>query len=205
MEQTLKVENCAKYLGSWFDKSLSISKQINNVCSQGYMMLKNLWRFSSKISSIGTSTQLIDSCILSTLNFCNALYFNLPSKELYKLQKLVNAGARFIFNIYGIRRQHSITTFLQKLRFLPIRFRVDLKVCLMVYKCINNQGLEHLKFILLRQDTDSDKRTRRDYDRTGLRIPPVEKPKYKSRSCSPSCLEHLLKELVCVLRHLKLG
>ena len=36
--------------------------------------------------------------------------------------------------------------------------------------------------MLLRQDTGSDKRTRQEYDRTGLRIPPVEKLKYKSRN-----------------------
>ena len=45
----------------------------------------------------------------------------------------------------------------------------------MVYKCINNQDPENLKCILLCQDTDSDQRTKQDYDRTGLWIPPVEK------------------------------
>ena len=65
MGQTLKVENCTKYLGVWLDSRLSISRQINSVCSQGYIMLKNLWRISSKISSICIRTQLIDSCILS--------------------------------------------------------------------------------------------------------------------------------------------
>ena len=52
----------------------------------------------------------------------------------------------------------------------------------MVYKCINNQAPEYLKCMLLRQNTDCDKRTRQDYDRTGLRIPPLEKLRYKFRS-----------------------
>ena len=90
---------------------------------QGY--IKNLWRSSSKISSIVIRAQLIDSCILSRLNFCNALYFNLSSKELHKLQKLINSGARFIFNIHGIRRSQSIKPFLKKLYFLLIGFKVD--------------------------------------------------------------------------------
>ena len=42
-----------------------------------------------------------------------------------------------------------------------------------VYKCINNQTPEYLKCIWLRQDNDSDKRTRQAYERTGLRISPV--------------------------------
>jgi len=52
----------------------------------------------------------------------------------------------------------------------------------MVCKCINNQAPEYLKCMLLPQDTDSDKRTRQDCDRTGLRIPPMEKLRYKCRS-----------------------
>ena len=48
----------------------------------------------------------------------------------------------------------------------------------MVYKCINNQAPEYLKWMLLHQDIDSDKRTRQDYDKTSLRIPHVEKLKY---------------------------
>ena len=92
-------------------------------------------------------------------------YFTLPSKELYKLLKFVNVGDNFIFNICDIRRHKSIRPFLQKLHFLPIKFRVDFKVCLMVYKCINNQAPEYLKYMLLCQDTDPDKKTKQDYDR----------------------------------------
>ena len=45
----------------------------------------------------------------------------------------------------------------------------------MVYKCIINQALEFLKYMLICQNTDSDKRTRQDYDRTDLRVPILEK------------------------------
>ena len=142
MGKTLKVENCTKYRSVWVDRRLNIGRQINSVCSQGNIMIKNLWTISSKISSWCIRTQLIDSCVLSRLHFCNALYFNLPNKTSYKLQKILNARARFIFKIYCIRRQKSITPYLQKLYFLPIKFRVDFKVCLMVYKWINNQAPE---------------------------------------------------------------
>ena len=39
----------------------------------------------------------------------------------------------------------------------------------MVYKCKNFQAPQYFKCMLLRQNTDSDKRTRQDYDRTGLK------------------------------------
>ena len=95
-------------------------------------MLKNLYRIPSKIS--GMRVQFVDSCILSKLHFSKALDFNLPSKKFYKLQKLLDAGASFVFNIYGIRRQQSIKRFLQKRHFLPICNKVNFKGCLMVCK-----------------------------------------------------------------------
>ena len=52
----------------------------------------------------------------------------------------------------------------------------------MVYQCINNQAPEYLKSMLLSQNTDCYKRTRQDYEKIGLRIPPVETHRYKSRS-----------------------
>ena len=78
-------------------------------------------------------------------------------------------------NICGNKRQQSKTPFLQKLHFLPIKFTVDFKVCLLVHICKNNPAPEYLKCMLLSQNTDFDKRTRQDYDRTGLRMPPVTK------------------------------
>ena len=52
----------------------------------------------------------------------------------------------------------------------------------MVYNCINNQVPEYLKCMLPCQGTESEKVTRQDYKRTGLRIPPVEKLRYECRS-----------------------
>ena len=89
--------------------------------------------------------------------------------------------------------RQSITPYLQKLHFLPRRFRVDFKVCLIVNKCINNQAPECLKSMSLRQDIDSDKRTTQDYDRTGLRTVSAENLRCKCRSFryAPSCLEEI--------------
>ena len=44
----------------------------------------------------------------------------------------------------------------------------------MVYKYINSQAAKYLKCMLLRQNSDSDKRTRQGYARTGLGIPPED-------------------------------
>ena len=78
--------------------------------------------------------------------------------------------------------QQSTVSLVQKVYFLSIRFRVGFEICLTVYKCTNSQALEYLKYMLLFQDTESEKKTRQDYDKIGLRTPPVENLKYNCRN-----------------------
>ena len=72
MGNNIGVSSAAKYLGVWFDENLLMNKQINNVSRQGYIMLKNLWKISSKVSDTNIRIQLLHSCILSKIGFCNA-------------------------------------------------------------------------------------------------------------------------------------
>ena len=120
MDEVIQVDDSAKYLGVWLDQNLTFSKQINRICSSGYMMLRNLWRISDKVSDIDIRKQLIHTCILSRLNFCNIIYFLLPKYQLYKLDKLLKAAVRFVFKIVGKERRKPMTPHLQKLHFLPI-------------------------------------------------------------------------------------
>ena len=178
----INVDKSTKYLGFWLDEHLTFSKQINHICSQGYWMLKNLWNISSKISDIGIRTQLIHSCILSKLNFCNALYIYLPKKQLTKLDRLLKSGVRFIYKICGIQRRQPMTPYLQELHFLPIHYRLHFKISLMVYKCLNDQAPDYLKCLLLLRKDSITKKTRNDYDETWLNTYPLEKLRYKCRS-----------------------
>ena len=181
MGESITVGCSAKYLGVWLDQHLTFKKQINHVCAQGYRILKNLWKISSKVTDIKIRTQLIHSCILSKLNFCNGIYISLPKKELFKLDKLLKAGVRFIFHITGIKRRQPMTPFLQKLHFLPIKYRLDFKICLLVYKCFKNLAPNYLKELIIPRKDTTFKRTRLDFDKTWLNPHPLEKLNYKSR------------------------
>ena len=204
MGELINVKTSAKYLGIWLDEHLSFTKQINQVCSQGYGTLRNLWKISSKILDINLRTQLIHTFILSKLNFCNALYFSLPKKELAKLDKLLKAGVRFIFKLNrtyvqtdGTYIVQHMTPYLQELHFLPISYRLDFKICLMVYKCFNNKAPEYLSNLLIpRKNVVLG--TRLDDDKTRLKSHPLQKLNYKNRSfryAAPDRWNKLNKEI----------
>ena len=181
MGENITASSSAKYLGVWLDENLTMSKQISSVCSHGYMILKNLWKISNKLNSLELKKQLIHSCILSKLNFCSSLYYNLPKKQLRKLDKLLNASARFIFNICGSERRQHITPFLQKLHFLPIAYRSEFKLNLLVYKSFQGRIPNYLAELIQPKITKSLRTTRKDDDITWLSKYPIEKTNYKNR------------------------
>ena len=80
MGNNVKVETSVKNLGFIIDQNLSMSKQINHVCAIGYAMLRRLWKISNKIVDRKLKIQLVHATILSRINYCNALYVNLPKK-----------------------------------------------------------------------------------------------------------------------------
>ena len=174
-------EKQVKNLGVIVDQKLSFKSQINKVCQLGYFMLKNLWRISDKISSIELRIQIIHSCIISHIDYCNSLFVNLPQCDINKLQMLMNASVRFI---YSLRRSKdiSITYYLKKCHFLPVKLRVNFKICVLVYKCQHESAPEYLTELL--QEKDSLESLRVYKDRSLLKIENLNQLDYKNRRFS---------------------
>ena len=78
------------------------------------------------------------------IDYCNSVYGGLTEKNLFKLQKIQNNAVRFIFGLYGKKRRTSITPLLKKLHFLPVKYRIQFKVAMLVFKCVNNLAPEYL-------------------------------------------------------------
>ena len=64
---------------------------------------------------------LVCALVLSKWDYCNALYYNLPAKVKYKLEKVQNSAARVIFQS---KKLDHITPYLQKLHWLPVSYRI---------------------------------------------------------------------------------
>ena len=69
-------------------------------------------------------------------------------KNLYKIQRIQNNAVRFIYNLNGKRKRESITPYLKKLHFLPVKFRISYKKALLVFKCLNNIAPKYLNDLL---------------------------------------------------------
>ena len=132
-------------LGVIFDSELTFIPHIKNITKIGFYHLKNIARVRPILSRANTET-LMHAFITSRIDYCNALLSGLPKKNTSGLQLLQNSAARVLTKTRG--RAH-ITPVLKSLHWLPVCFRIDFKVLLLVFKCLNGLGPSYLSKLLL--------------------------------------------------------
>ena len=139
------VNQTVKSLGFYLDSSLSMSDQITSVVQACNIQIRNLWFIASKLT-YDLKIQLVHALVLSRLDYCNSMYHGISLKDLGRLQKVQNSAVRFIF---GRGKRAHTTQLLKKVHFLPVKFRIDFKIALLTYKCLNNLAPEYLKELVV--------------------------------------------------------
>ncbi|OCT91599.1 hypothetical protein XELAEV_18014658mg [Xenopus laevis] len=100
-------------LGITLDSNLFFKHQVSAIIRSAFFHLRN----NNKTSNSSRGYAKINPCFcISSLNYCNTLYYGLPKK---------------IFNDYILRSLHG----------LPIKLRILFKIVPLSFKSLNNQGL----------------------------------------------------------------
>ena len=113
-------------LGVVLDDGLNFQKHIDKVIGVRYFNLRNMSRISSKLSRT-LKMQVIHSLILSHIDYCNALFYDLPEYLLHKLIKVLYAAVRFVFGLGGSARRLHMLPYLKNLH-IPVKFRIHHKI-----------------------------------------------------------------------------
>ena len=121
-------------LGVQLDAELSMKQHINKTVAVCYFHLCRLRQIRRRVGSEVT-TRLVQAFILSRLDYCNSVLAALPESTIGPLQHVQNAAARLIF---GLRTSDHITDSLIQLHWLPIRWRIQYKLCLMMHSIYRN-------------------------------------------------------------------
>ena len=86
--------------------------------------------------------------ILSHIDYCNALFYNLPEYLLHKLTKVLHSAVRFIFGFRGSALRKHMLPYLKSLHFLPVKFRIEFKIALLTHKCLHGYAPTYLKNLI---------------------------------------------------------
>ena len=142
--KTVTVSDKVTSLGVIIDRNMNLNDQINDVVRKARFHLWNIG-FIRKYLDEKTVKMLIHSQVISRLDYCNSLYYNLPKCQLKKLQLVMNKAARIIKRLPSYVR---ITPTLIDLHWLPVKARIMYKICVLTYQALKTGKPEYLKTML---------------------------------------------------------
>ena len=90
--------------------------------------------------------RLVWSLVLARIDCCNSVLAGLPAVTLAPLNRVMNAAVRLVAGL-GVR--DHVTPAMRELHWLPVTFRVQYKLCLMVYSSVNCCSPEYITDVLV--------------------------------------------------------
>jgi hypothetical protein len=113
---------------------------------------------------------LVVSLVLSRLDYGSATLVGLPAYLISRLQSAMNAAARLVFSA---RKYDHVTPLLQELHWLKMEQRIEYKLAVLVYRCLNGLAPSYLASDLQRVSDLASRRRLRSASTDALVIPPT--------------------------------
>ena len=152
-------------LGVWFDSSLTMSTNVGKICSKAYFGLYKIKQIRKFLSAHSTKT-LVHAFVTSHLDYCNSLLYGISKYQVDRLQRVLNSAARVTC---CVPRHEHITPILMQLHWLPIFYRIQFKIALLVYKVTRGMAPPYLCDLI--EEQHPGRYPLRSNDKNLLKIP----------------------------------
>ena len=113
-----------------------MESQLNHVCKLSYLELRRLAHLRPYLN-MDAMNKLVSAFVPSRPDDCNSLFAGLSNDKITKLQRIQNNATRLVLKQ---PKRHRISPLLKDLHWLPIKARIDYKVALLCFKCLNNNA-----------------------------------------------------------------
>jgi hypothetical protein len=162
-------------LGVCQDKSLTMEKHVATVVKSCYYQIRCISKIRKYITTDACKS-LVQSNVISRLDYCNVLLHKLPKALLTRIQLVQNTCARLVT---GTGRRDHITPVMIQLHWLPVEQRVTYKVLLYTFKAINGLAPSYISDLIVQYQPT---RSLRSAGQSLLRVPSCRTVTYGSRS-----------------------
>ena len=135
-------------IGAMLDSTLTMQAHVNNISKSCYYQIRNLSKIRNYLSEESCQT-LTHAFVSSRLDNMNALLHGVNKALTKRLQNVQNNAARVVKRQ---RKSCHITPILKDLHWLPVKYRSQYKILLLVYKCIHGEGPAYLASMLEEYD-----------------------------------------------------
>ena len=177
-----KPSTSVRNLGIIFDSHMSMTPHINSLISSLNFHLRNIRRIS-RFLDFDTKHMVVRSLILSRMDNGNALLYGAKVKDLDRLQSVQNKAVKLIFSA---DRRASPSPLLDSLHWLPVRERIQFKLCMYVYKCLHGCAPNYLSAFISYKSHPETGPVTRSADDTSLLTVHVGRTRTGDRSFSVS-------------------
>ena len=130
----------ARNLGVIFDKNFHFRSHISAICSSCIYHIRDLRRICRHLDL--DSAKLL---VCSRFDYCNSLLSGIVETDLTKLQRVLNRLAQVVTKSPPFTRSVPL---LRSLHWLPVKYRVHIKICLLTYKAFHEEQPVYLRSLI---------------------------------------------------------
>ena len=178
-DEIIQRSSIIKYLGALIGERLSFKQFINSKCKMAMWNLQKLKAVRNVLTD-DVCKILVSALVLSHLDYANAILSGLPEVDIKKMQWVQNMAAKLVLNCSTME---SSTCCLRNLHWLPISARIEHKLLMITYKCLNDKAPDYLSD-LLSVIPESRRMLRLSNKYKQLVIPKVKRKTFTDRSFS---------------------
>jgi hypothetical protein len=132
-EVCINLSESVRNLGVIFDSELKFQKHATRTCQMCYAQLKLINRHRRCLDE-ETFRLLVDSLVFSRINYCASLFYGLTDNVLNKLERVVQAGVRWLERM---KRSEDVKMTMKLSGILNVQQRTFLRLSLIMYNCLS--------------------------------------------------------------------
>ena len=131
-EEPLERLSSTRLLGVQLDQNLSWREHTTNLLSSCYATLSVLRKLKN-FAPFHIRKRLVETLVLSKLDYCNVVFSAMPDYQLKRLQRVQNMCAGYVLSRY------ATVADLKELRWLPIKERLEYSIAKLAHKSIYSE------------------------------------------------------------------
>ena len=145
-EASIECSKSAKNIGAMLDCHLDFKSHVSYITRACNYHIRNIGHIRPNITTDAAAT-LIHAFVSSKIDNLNSLLVGLPDIVIKKLQLIQNNAARLVLRK---KKTDHVTPLLQQLHWLPIRQRIQFKICLLTFKALNGLAPPYISDLITR-------------------------------------------------------